>query len=216
MAQSSQEHWNTIYTHAETTSLGWYEETPTPSLQLLAQCALPQNAPILDVGAGASTFIDHLLAQTYSTIIAVDISPAALAKLQQRLGPQASRVRWLVDDLTAPQHITQLEPVALWHDRAVLHFLVEDQPRQVYFATLRQLVKLSGYVIIAAFALGGATKCSGLPVRNTNGATLSAELGSDFTLVEAFDHTYHMPSGDPRPFVYTLFQRAHSTAAQLD
>jgi len=32
-------------------------------------------------------------------------------------------------------------------------------------------------------------------------------VGEDFSLVETVEHTYHQPSGDPRPYVYALFQR---------
>jgi len=32
-------------------------------------------------------------------------------------------------------------------------------------------------------------------------------LGKDFKLIEHFDHTYYTPSGEERPYVYTLFQR---------
>jgi hypothetical protein len=39
-------------------------------------------------------------------------------------------------------------------------------------------------------------------------ATLLQELaGPGFTLLESLDHTYYQPSGDPRPYVYALFQR---------
>ncbi|MBK7409826.1 MAG: hypothetical protein IPJ40_18335 [Saprospirales bacterium] len=36
---------------------------------------------------------------------------------------------------------------------------------------------------------------------------LAEQLGPDFQLVQAIDYTYYMPSGDERPYVYTVFQR---------
>ncbi len=60
---------------------------------------------------------------------------------------------------------------------------------------------------MATFALGGAEKCSGLPVQRYSAETLGEFLGDGFKLVESLDHTYQMPSGDLRPYVYTRFQR---------
>lgn len=209
MTTSTQDHWNKVYRAKAINTLGWYEETPAPSIQLLAQCDLDKAAPILEVGAGATTFVDHLLDEQYTNVAAIDISAVAMSKLQARLGPEkAAAVKWVVDDLTAPQHLPQLGPLALWHDRAVLHFLVAEEDRQTYFSTLRTLVQPGGYVIIAAFALGGASMCSGLEVRNYDSDLLAAELGAEFALVEAFDYTYERPDGDLRPYVYTLFQRS--------
>jgi hypothetical protein len=146
----------------------------------------------------------------YTNIAAVDISEAALERLKERLGEEKSLlVKWIVDDLTQPEHIDQLKDIALWHDRAVLHFLVKESWQQTYFATLKKIVQKGGFVIIAAFAIGGAKKCSGLDVVNYDRNMLSGKLGDDFELIEAFDHIYHMPSGKTRLFVYTLFQRKY-------
>lgn len=49
--------------------------------------------------------------------------------------------------------------------------------------------------------------CSGLPVRRYDAKMLEEFLGDDFTLLDHFDHVHYMPSGDPRPYVYTLFQK---------
>jgi len=76
----------------------------------------------------------------------------------------------------------------------------------VYLSTLKKVLKKGGYVIIAAFSLKGAKKCSGLDVKNYDQNMLAKFLGEDFSLLEYFDYTYYMPSGKPRPYVYTLFQ----------
>jgi hypothetical protein len=97
--------------------------------------------------------------------------------------------------------------VALWHDRAMLHFLLGEKEREMYFTVLNKAVRSGGYVIIAAFSLTGARKCSGLNVMNCDQRILSDFLGSDYKLIEHFDYTYCTPSGQKRPYVYTLFQR---------
>ena len=95
----------------------------------------------------------------------------------------------------------------LWHDRAVLHFLLEEKQRSAYLSLLKRIVRKGGYVIIATFSLKGASKCSGLTVKNYDQDMLSDFLGEEFKLLEGFDYLYHMPSGDERSFIYTLFQR---------
>jgi ubiquinone/menaquinone biosynthesis C-methylase UbiE len=208
MKKNMKEHWNKVYSLNDTRELGWYEEIPEPSITLLSKCNISEDSAILDVGAGATTLIDFLVDSGYTNITVADISEMALEKLKERLGKEKSLlVKWIVDDLTQPEHINQLADIALWHDRAVLHFLVEESWQQTYFATLKNVVQKGGYVIIAAFAIGGAKKCSGLDVVNYDQNMLSERLGDEFELIESFDHIYHMPSGNTRPFIYTLFQR---------
>lgn len=201
-------HWNKVYSRNEIDKLGWYEESPEPSLRLIEKCKLNNNATLLNVGAGATILVDELLEKGYNNIIANDLSSEALNKLKKRLGNDRSKqVQWIVDDLTSPTKLNKLEPVDLWHDRAVLHFLINEQKQVTYFNLLRKLVKQNGYVIIATFNLDGATMCSGLPVHRFDENMLQDKLGNGFELIEAFDHTYTMPSGDTRKYIYTLFRR---------
>lgn len=207
MNTSIKEHWDEIYDALDPDELTWYEEIPAPSIKLLSRCNINKDEPILDVGAGASTFIDYLVDQGFKNIIAADISEIALNKLKERLGKEkASAVKWIVDDITRPIHIQNLRDVAVWHDRAVLHFLLEEHQRQMYLSTMKNVIKKGGYVIIAAFSLKGAKKCSGLDVKNYDQDMLAEFLGEDFRLLEYFDYTYYMPSGKRRPYIYALFQ----------
>ena len=208
MNSSMKEHWNEIYEALDVDELTWYEEIPVPSIKLLSKCDINKYEPVIDMGAGTSTFIDYLIDQGFSNIIAADISEIALNKLKERLGKEKARiVRWIVDDITQPVHIQDLRDIALWHDRAVLHFLLEEHQQDMYLSTLKKVIKKGGYVIIAAFSLKGAKKCSGLDVKNYDHNMLAEFLGEEFSLLEFFDYTYHMPSGKPRPYIYTLFQR---------
>jgi cyclopropane fatty-acyl-phospholipid synthase-like methyltransferase len=208
MNDSMKEHWDEIYEALDADELTWYEEIPEASIKLLSKCHINKDESILDVGAGASTFVDYLINQGFSSIIAIDISEIALDKLKQRLGKEnASRVRRIVDDITRPVRIQNLRDIAVWHDRAVLHFLLEENQQRMYLSTLKKVVKKGGYVIIAAFSLKGAKKCSGLDVKNYDQNMLAEFLGEDFSLLEYFDYTHHMPSGEPRPYIYTLFQK---------
>ncbi len=201
-------YWNKVYDKNEVNQLGWYENNPEPSIKLIDNCKLNKNARILNVGAGASTLIDSLLENGYKNVIATDISVSSLEKLKNRLGKDNSeKLSWIVDDLTKPLHLNEIEPVDLWHDRAVMHFFVNENDQNTYFSLLKKLVKKDGYVIISSFNTDGATMCSGLPVFRYDKYMLQEKLGKQFDLQEFFNHSYTMPSGGTREYIYTLFKR---------
>ena len=215
MNPSLKEHWNAIYTRTPVERLSWYEAEPAISIELIERCAVAHQAPLVDMGSGASTLIPRLLELGYENLYAVDISEAALEKARAQLeaaraqlgAARAGRVHWLVEDVTRPSALLQLRDVAVWHDRAVFHFLTEEGDRQTYHAALQNCLAPGGFVILAAFALDGAPRCSGLPVQRQSVESLAEFLGGGFTLVESLDYTYQMPSGDLRPYVYARFQK---------
>jgi EEF1A lysine methyltransferase 2 len=208
MENPTRTHWDTVYSAKPASSLGWYEPSPAPSLQLIARCALDSQDAILDAGSGASTLIPALIDLGYQQVIALDISPVALEKARQNLRTEsAARVAWVVGDVTRPDDLATLPEITLWHDRAVFHFLTGEPQRQGYRAALLNTLRPGGFLVLATFAVGGVAMCSGLDVETYDAASLERFFVPDFRLLESFDYLYHTPSGDPRPYVYTLFQR---------
>lgn len=203
-----EKHWNDTYLKTPTSSLGWYEEHAAPSLELIEQCALEKDDLIVNVGSGTTTLIESLLEKGYSNFVLNDIAVAPLTEMRSTLNDYKNATfDFIIDDLTKPDLLLSLKDVALWHDRAVLHFFTEEKAQNNYFELLGSVIKLGGYVILAEFNLEGAQKCSGLPVVNYSVELLKSKMGSDFKLVRSFDYTYTQPLGDTREFVYTLFQR---------
>jgi EEF1A lysine methyltransferase 2 len=201
-------HWDKVYLKNDLHKLGWYEETPQPSLDLIKSCNLINDAAILDVGSGATTLIKNLINDSYTNVSALDISRVALEKAKQLLTPdEVAKVKWIVDDVTNPKYLTQQGSIDLWHDRTVLHFLIEENQQIKYLETLKNVVRKEGFVIIAVFSLEGAKKCSGLDVKNYDHNMIEEYLGQDFKSLNHFPYLYKMPSGDLRPYVYSLFQR---------
>jgi len=208
MSDSLRDHWNKKYIDSPITKLGWYESNSSTSIQLIENCAVPKSSIIADVGSGATTLTASLLELGYQEIYCIDISEVALEKAKALLDKEmADQVHWLVDDITNPSTMQQLNNVAIWHDRAVFHFLTEDRDRSTYHSLLQKIVGPGGFVIMATFAINGSEKCSGLPVQRYNAESLSEFLGDGFDFIESVDHTYQMPSGDLRPFVYVRFQK---------
>lgn len=202
-------HWNEIYNWMEVNELGWYEEIPEPSLRLLSKCNISKEKPILDVGVGESTFIDYIINLGFKNIIATDISEIALEKLKKRLGEKASSVKIIIDDVTHPIYLQNLKDIKIWHDRALLHFLLSEEDQKNYFSLLKKVTQKGSYIIIATFSLKGVKKCAGLDVKNYDQNMLAKFLGEDFNLIEYFDYLDKTPSGESRPYIYALFQKIH-------
>lgn len=202
---SSKEHWNSVYTNKPHEKLGWFEKDLSPSIELLNLTNLNSSSRILNVGAGSTVLIDYLLGQGFENLIATDISEVGLQSLKSRVGTE--HVEYIIDDLTAPDNLNNIAPINLWFDRAVLHFLTDSRDQKTYFDLLRKLVRPNGFVIIAEFHLNGAMKCSGLEVCRYDTRMIAEHLGEEFELIKDFNHTYTMPSGDTREYIYTLFQR---------
>ncbi len=198
-------HWDKAYSNNPHEKLGWFETDLSPSLSLIEATGINKDARILNIGAGSTVLVDELLEQGFKNIIATDISPVSLGNMEERIG--SNKVEIIVDDLTNATNLDSIEPVDLWFDRAVLHFFTEEKDQKAYFALLHKLVKKNGFVILAEFALDGALKCSGLDVHRYSNELYQEKLGDEFTLLNTFDYTYTMPSGDPRAYIYSLFVR---------
>ncbi len=201
------EYWCEKYTDVDYKTLGWYEEESTPSLDLIVETKVPENAVVFNVGAGSTTLIDSLLEKGYTNLIANDISSCALNNIKKRIGEKSKNVQFITDDLVNPTLLNDLQQVDIWNDRAVLHFFTDEKDKETYFKLLNQKVKKNGFVILAEFNLQGAKMCSGLPVKRYNTEMLQEKLGDNYKLLKDFNHDYKMPNGEIRKYVYTLFQR---------
>lgn len=158
----------------------------------------------MDVGGGASRLVDCLLDSGYTGVMVADISEAALALARERLGARGGDVTWLVADA---RHLRLPEPVDVWHDRAVFHFLTAEADRQAYLDSLLAGLRAGGHAVIATFGLGGPERCSGLPVERYDAARLSEFLGPEFELVESMVRQHVTPGGTMQEFTYVVFRR---------
>lgn len=96
---------------------------------------------------------------------------------------------------------------ALWHDRAVFHFLTDAGDRASYKRSLNEALRDKGYLLIATFAEEGPDKCSGLPVRRYSVDALQREFGDGFRLLDTAKESHRTPAGAVQKFNYCLFRR---------
>ncbi|RYE07104.1 MAG: class I SAM-dependent methyltransferase [Sphingobacteriaceae bacterium] len=195
-----QQHWDAVYSARTEDEMSWFQQYPKTSLDFIKLFNLPLNANIIDVGGGASTLVDDLLAENYSKISVLDISAAALEVAQNRLGQKSSSVQWIEGDITTvalPEN-----QYDLWHDRAVFHFLTDAKDRQDYVAQLTKALKQGGHLVISTFAEGGPQQCSNLPVVRYSPESLQREFGAAFALQDHAFETHVTPFGTQQEFVY--------------
>ena len=178
---------------------------PVQSLAFIRATGEQLTAPILDIGGGASTLVDHLLRLGYSDITVVDIAARALERARSRLGDSASRVLWIDADIT---YFSSSRTFSIWHDRAVFHFLTNSSDRERYLGVLRKTLHPGGHLILATFAPEGPTRCSGLEVQRYSEREISELLGSDFTLRMHRLEEHRTPLGTAQQFLYGWWQAA--------
>ena len=199
-------HWENAY-NTPISKLGWYEDDPIASIELIQKSNISKNSLIFNAGAGCSFLIGNLLKIGYKNLIINDISSKALEYLKSQIG-ETKNVKYIIDDLTNPMYLNDIEMVDLWHDRAVLHFFVDPLKQKAYFNLLKDKIKVGGYALFSEFAIGGASKCCGLDVLNYSEEMFEKRLGKDFKLLESKQYLYSHPSnGNTRKYIYTIFRR---------
>ena len=199
----TKQHWENVYRNKSPLEVSWYQQEPVLSLLLIANTQLLPDARIIDVGGGSSTLVDELCDEAYTDISVLDISGSALAHTKKRLADKADKVHWYETDVTCfkPPH-----RFALWHDRAVFHFLTNRADRESYINVLKQALEPRGHLIIMTFAIDGPRKCSGLDIVQYDADKLTAELGPGFKLVESGHQIHHTPAGKQQKFAYFRFR----------
>lgn len=197
-------HWDAAYAQGDTTR-SWYQAEAATSADQLRAAGVAANAAIIDIGGGASTLVDGLLAAGFTDVTVLDISPLALDLARARLGQeQAEQVVWVdVDLLTwAPTRTYDV-----WHDRAVLHFMTAADDRAAYRRALLAATAPGSIAVFGVFGPAGPEACSGLPTRRYSAEDLADFLGADFTLLGSELRIHRTPAGADQQFLWARAMR---------
>jgi SAM-dependent methyltransferase len=200
---SRMDFWEGVHGSKEVDGVSWWQSVPELSLGLVEQTEVDKADPVIDVGAGWSTLVDHLVERGYHDLTAIDLSMTALDTVRARLGPAGSDVVFRVADVL-DLHLGRT--YALWHDRAVYHFLTEPDERADYLASLDRSLSPGGRAIVATFGPDGPTTCSGLPIVRYTHRELAAEF-PDYELIATAGEDHVTPWGSTQQFTAVLLRR---------
>jgi trans-aconitate methyltransferase len=196
------EHWNDVYATRGVDERSWSEPEPTTSLELLEVLGVAPGDSLIDIGAGESQLVDHLLARGFTDLSILDLSATALAATRERMSHE--------NVVTVEANVTTWHPTRhydVWHDRAVLHFLSPPDALR-YVSTLRDALFPGGAVVIGVFAPDGPESCSGLPVTRYGAEDLAALLGEEFRVVTERRVRHRTPWGTEQPFQWVAARRS--------
>lgn len=191
-----------MYEKRAPNEVSWFQVEARTSLELIEATRCSESAAIIDVGAGASTLVDGLVARGFTDITLLDIAETAFAETRRRL--PAAQLHYLVADVTTWKPAKSFH---VWHDRAVFHFLTEPADRLAYRSALLAALPSGGHAIIGTFASDGPERCSGLQVQRYSAEQLVCELGDGFRAVETRAERHQTPGGASQSFVFVRFVR---------
>lgn len=204
MTESRKEHWDKIYSTRQAYEVSWTQENPKTSLDFIHSFNLPKRASIIDVGGGDSKLVDKLMEEGFDDITVLDISEEALKRAQERLGPKARKVNWVVSDITKFRTEKKYD---LWHDRATFHFLTTIDQINKYLDRARKNLKENGFLTIGTFSDKGPKKCSGLEIKQYSENTLQDQLRSGFNKIKCIVEDHHTPFNTLQNFLFCSFRR---------
>ncbi len=196
----SKSHWEQVYQTKAPEAVSWYAPHLETSLKLIQQATQDKNAAIIDVGGGEASLVDDLLDHGQQRISVLDISQTAIDVARKRLGLRGANVAWYCSDITTATLPESYFDV--WHDRAVFHFLTNEEDRQKYIRQVIRSVKHGGHIIISTFGPEGPEKCSGLDVVKYDADSLHTEFGKRFQLIQSSTEIHKTPFGTTQQFLY--------------
>ena len=208
MKYNDQQHWEKIYGTKDENEVSWFQPYPKTSMEFVELFHLPLDANIIDIGGVDSHFVDALLEKGYKNIWVLDISAKALEKAKQRLGEQASKVHWIVSD------VTDFNPPVLfdfWHDRAAFHFLTTENKIYKYVSIAENAIVDNGFLILGTFSDQGPKECSGLKIMQYSEVSMSARFEVSFERIKCVTENHITPFKTVQNFLFCSFKKKKSS-----
>lgn len=202
-AEMRADYWENVHDGKDVDGVSWWQSVPDLSLGLVDATGIELTQGVIDVGAGWSTLVDHLVTRGYGDLTAIDLSLTALQTVRERLGPDGAEVVLKVADVL---DLRLGRRFALWHDRAVYHFLTEPDEREDYLLSLERNLEPGGWLVVATFGPDGPTTCSGLPIVRYTHEELAAQFPG-FDLIDTAGEDHLTPWGTAQQFTAVLMRQ---------
>lgn len=196
---SIKSHWEKIYKEKSPQEVSWTQEIPSTSITFFNEFNLNKTSPIIDVGGGESKFVDYLIDKGYQDVSVLDISENAINRTQDRLGEKAKNVNWIISDIN---DFIPHKKYALWHDRAVFHFLTSKNEIKRY--TKNVMLNTENF-IVGTFSTSGPEKCSGLKITQYDESLLQ-KLFEENMIIKKVEYINHVtPFETTQNFIFCSF-----------
>ena len=194
-------HWEKIYDEKNEDEVSWFQKETDESIKMIQSAGI-ENPKIIDVGSGRSRLLKNLIEIGYNHLTYLDISESALEKSKEFLGEQSNKVRWISKDIL---NFKTDEKFDIWHDRAVFHFLNEENLIRKYIEIVEKNISENGHLIIGTFSENGPLKCSGLVVRRYSKKVLENLFNRNFKLFDSFYYDHVTPFNTTQNFLFSHF-----------
>ena len=194
-------HWEKIYDEKNEDEVSWFQKETNESIKMIQSTGI-DNPKIIDVGSGRSKLLKNLIEIGYNHLTYLDISESALEKSKEFLGEESKKVRWISKDVLS--FMTD-EKFDIWHDRAVFHFLNEENLIRKYIEIVEKNISENGHLIIGTFSENGPLKCSGLEVRRYSEKVIEKLFNRSFKLIDSFYYDHVTPFNTTQNFLFSHF-----------
>jgi 2-polyprenyl-3-methyl-5-hydroxy-6-metoxy-1,4-benzoquinol methylase len=203
----SAQKWIAAYQTKPVEALGWYAASLETSHRLVSNHLSVElrDAAVIDVGAGASVFADHMIEDGCLDITLLDLSSEALAITLSRLNGDEA-ITSIVGNVLDCQSL-RLSGYDVWHDRAVFHFLTRKADRQAYVKKARLSLATDGIIVLGTFAPDGPEMCNNLPVRRCGLSEIMEDFSPWFDLVHSVAEVHTTPTGGKQSYNYFVLKK---------
>ena len=195
-------HWENIYQTKNIDGVSWYQETPYESIELIKKFSTTDSDMIIDIGCGKSFLADNLLKLNYKNITLVDISLNALEEVKERLNNES--LNFIETDVL---NLKLKQTFDIWHDRAVFHFITDEESVEKYISLCNEYIGEGGKLIIGTFAEDGPLKCSGLEIKRYSVENLKELFKENFEFIEGFKKLHCTPFDTQQSFTFCVFRK---------
>jgi ubiquinone/menaquinone biosynthesis C-methylase UbiE len=202
--ENTKSHWENVFATKNPNEVSWTQEYPKTAMNHIESLELSKTANIIDIGGGDSNLVDALLDNGYENIWVLDISEFALERAKKRLGEKANRVHWIVSDIT--EFSTDIK-FDFWHDRAVFHFLTQQENIDKYVALINNAIADNGNFLLGTFSENGPLKCSGLEIKQYSENNMRQTFNQSFDTVNCFTENHITPFNTNQNFQFCGFKK---------
>ena len=200
---STATHWDSIYA-AKGQDVSWWQGEQDLWLDLVTPLLQDKESHIADIGSGTSLLLESLGHMGFTNLTAIDISQEALTRLQERAAQSDVTIKTITTDIA---NLNVPDPIDLWHDRAVFHFMNTPATQTAYKKSLLRNIASNGNVVIATFSDAGPLQCSGLDVSRWSATALAEFFAPEFVEIGSGTRDHTTPWGSVQNFTWIQLKR---------